>query len=289
MVNESNGYRHSLGALSQKSIVTVPRTGIGNRLLRALPPADLGLLTPYFQKVSFEPDDVLVRSGDEMDPVYFPHSGAIAFMLDMPDGQTVATTLMGREGALASFSVLGPSLSSVTAIARMAGTASLISAAKFRDAYAQSAAIRNVVQLHARAVLLQLQHVAACNALHRVDGRMARWLLQLHDRVPNDLLPVTQEALAQLLGVRRTTVTLTMSKLRETGAVPSDRRGFVEIDRARLERVACDCYALMQRKIDRMYCQELSEPQPTHAPLRESAIAAGGAGGEVGAVSRAGK
>ena len=270
--------------------MTVHRADIGNRLLAALPPADLSLLTPYFQKVSFEPGAVLVRSGDELDPVYFPHSGAIAFMLDMPDGQTVATTLMGREGALASFSVLGPSPSSVTAIARMAGTASMISAAKFRAAYAQSAAIRNVVQVHARAVLLQLQHVAACNALHRVDGRMARWLLQLHDRVPDDLLPVTQEALAQLLGVRRTTVTLTMTKLREAGAVPSDRRGFVEIDRVRLERVACDCYALMQDKIDRIYCEELAAPQPTQTPFRDSAIIAShSVGGESRAVSRAGK
>lgn len=290
MVDEINGYRRSLGAGSRESIVTVHRTGIGNRLLAALPPADLGLLTPYFQKVSFETDAVLVRSGDELDPVYFPHSGAIAFMLDMPDGQSVATTLMGREGALASFSVLGPALSSVTAIARMAGTASMISAAKFRAAYAQSTAIRNVVQVHARALLLQLQHVAACNALHRVDGRMARWLLQLHDRVPNDLLPVTQEALAQLLGVRRTTVTLTMSKLRKAGAVPSDRRGFIEIDRARLERVACDCYALMQHNIDRMYCQELSEPQPADRPFRQSVIGASeGADGESRCASRAGK
>ncbi|MDA9436207.1 cyclic nucleotide-binding protein [Bradyrhizobium sp. CCBAU 51627] len=244
--------------------MTAHCAGTGNRLLAALPPADLGLLTPYFQKVSFEPDAVLVRSGDELDPVYFPHSGAIAFMLDMPDGQTVATTLMGREGALASFSVLGPSLSSVTAVARVAGTASLISAARFRAAFAQSAAIRNIVQVHARAVLLQLQHVAACNALHRVDGRMARWLLQLHDRVPDGRLPVTHDALAQLLGVRRTTVTLTMSKLREAGAVPSDRRGFVEIDRTRLEKAACHCYALMQRTIDRMYCQELAAPAPAH-------------------------
>ncbi|MGY8685721.1 Crp/Fnr family transcriptional regulator [Bradyrhizobium sp. UFLA05-153] len=241
--------------------------------MAALPPADLSLLTPTSRRSRSNPDTVLVRSGDELDPVYFPHSGAIAFMLDMPDGQTVATALMGREGALASFSVLGPSLSSVTAIARVAGTASMISAAKFRAAHAQSTAVRNVVQVHARALLLQLQHVAACNALHRVDGRMARWLLQLHDRVPDDLLPVTHEALAQLLGVRRTTVTLTMSKLRAAGAIPSDRRGFVEIDRARLERVACDCYALMQRKIDRMYCQELA-PQPALAPLRESSIVA---------------
>ncbi len=232
-------------------------TSIGNRLLAALPPADFGLLTPHFQKVSFEPDAVLVRSGDEFDQVYFPNSGAIAFMVDMPDGQTVATTLMGREGALASLSVLGPSRSSVTAIARVAGTASLISAAKFRGAYARSAAIRHVVQVHARSLLLQLQHVAACNALHRVDGR-----------------PLTQEALAQLLGVRRTTVTLTMSKLRAAGAIPSDRRGFVEVDRARLESVACECYALMQRRIDRMYCQELSAPQPALAPFRESSIVA---------------
>ncbi|SDG48495.1 cAMP-binding domain of CRP or a regulatory subunit of cAMP-dependent protein kinases [Bradyrhizobium sp. Rc2d] len=290
MVDEINGYRRSLDARSRESIATVHRTGIGNRLLAALPPADLALLTPYFQKVSFEADAVLVRSGDELDPVYFPHSGAIAFMLDMPDGQSVATTLMGREGALASFSVLGPALSSVTAIARMAGTASLISAAKFRAAYAQSAAIRNVVQVHARALLLQLQHVAACNALHRVDGRLARWLLQLHDRVPDDPLPVTQEALAQLLGVRRTTVTLTMNKLREAGAVPSDRRGLIKIDRARLEKVACDCYALMQHNIDRMYCQELSVPQPAHPPFRQSAfVASDGASGESRAVSRAGK
>lgn len=274
MTDEASGGRRPLGVPSRESIATVPRTGIGNRLLAALPPADLGLLTPYFQKVSFAPDTVLVRSGDELDPVYFPHSGAIAFMLDMPDGQSVATTLMGREGALASFSVLGPSLSSVTAVARVAGTASLISAAKFRAAYAQSAAIRNVVQVHARALLLQLQHVAACNALHRVDGRMARWLLQLHDRVADDLLPVTQEALAQLLGVRRPTVTLTMNRLRAAGAVPSDRRGCMEIDRVRLERVACDCYALMQHTIERMYCQELSAPQPAQPPFRQSVIAA---------------
>ena len=252
--------------------MTVRRTSFGNRLLAALSPADLSLLAPHFQKVSFEPDAVLVRAGDDLDQIYFPDSGAIAFMLDMPDGQTVATMLLGREGALASLSVLGPSFSSVTAIARVAGTATLISAAKFRLAYARSAAIRHVVQVHAHSVLLQLQHVAACNALHRVDGRMARWLLQLHDRVSDDLLPVTQEALAQLLGVRRTTVTLTMSKLRAAGAIPSDRRGFVEIDRARLESVSCDCYGLMQRRIDRMYCQELCAPQPALAPYRESSI-----------------
>jgi len=250
--------------------VTAHSTRVGNRLLAALPPEDFGLLTPHFQKVSFEPDAVLVRSGDELDQVYFPHSGAVTFMVEMPDGQTVANTLLGREGALASFSVLGPSRSSVTAIVRVGGTASRIAAPKFRLAYARSAAIRHVVQVHVRALLLQLQHVAACNALHQVEGRLARWLLQLHDRVPDDVLPLTQEALAQLLGVRRTTVTLTMNKFRAAGAIRTDRRGFIEVNRTRLNGIACECYAVMERRIDRMYCHELSEPQVALAPFQES-------------------
>jgi len=261
-----------LVARSGKDFVTAHPTGVGNRLLAALPRADLGLLTPHLQKISFEPDAVLVRSGDELDQVYFPHSGAIVFMVEMPDGETVATTLMGWEGALASLSVLGPSRSSVTAVARVAGTASRISAAKFRLAYARSAVIRHVVQVHARTLLLQLQHVAACNALHRVDGRMARWLLQLHDRVPHDVLPLTQEALAQLLGVRRTTVTLTMSKLRAGGAIRSERRGLIEVDRTQLDSMACECYALMQRRIDRMYCEELSIPGLEQAMSQEGSL-----------------
>jgi CRP-like cAMP-binding protein len=248
--------------------------------LAALPPADLGLLTPHFQDMSFQPDAVLVRSGDELDPVYFPHSGAIVFMVEMPDGETVATTLMGWEGALASLSVLGPSRSSVTAVARVAGTASRISAARFRLAYARSAAIRHVVQVHARTLLLQLQHVAACNALHRVDGRMARWLLQLHDRVPDDALPLTQEALAQLLGVRRTTVTLTMNKLRAGGAIRSERRGLIEVDRAQLDSMACECYGLMQRRINRMYCEELSTPRVALAMMQEGSILGSDQAGE---------
>ncbi|MEH2611828.1 Crp/Fnr family transcriptional regulator [Bradyrhizobium sp. AZCC 1693] len=254
--------------------MTAQPTGVGNRLLAALPPGDLGLLTPHFQKISFEPDAVLVRSGDELDQVCFPHSGAVVFMVDMPDGQTVATTLMGWEGALASLSVLGPSRSSVTAIARVAGTASRISAAKFRLAYARSPAIRHVVQVHARTLFLQLQHVAACNALHRVEGRMARWLLQLHDRVSDDVLSLTQDALAQLLGVRRTTVTLMMSKFRAAGAIRSDRRGIVEVDRTRLDSMACECYALMQHRIDRMHCQELSAPRLALALFQESSVIA---------------
>src|SRR5258708_17042129 len=95
---------------------------------------------------------------------------------------------------------------------------------------------------------MQFQHVAACNALHPVEARMARWLLHIHDRIDGNAIPLTQETLSQLLGVRRTTVTLVVRKLRASGAVRSDRRGLVEIDRPRLEETRCECTDTMTRK-----------------------------------------
>src|SRR5258708_20093485 len=92
---------------------------------------------------------------------------------------------------------------------------------------------------------MQLQHVAACNALHPVESRMARWLLHIHDRIDGNFIPLTQEALSELIGVRRTTVTLVVQKLRASGAVRSARRGLVEIDRPRLEESASECSHLM--------------------------------------------
>jgi CRP-like cAMP-binding protein len=116
----------------------------GNRLLTALPPADLALLAPHLQKVSLEQDAVVIRAGDRRHHVYFPHSGAISFMLGLPSGETIATAVIGREGAIGALSVLGPSyLSSVTAVVRVGGTASQISVSRFHAAYMESGAIHN--------------------------------------------------------------------------------------------------------------------------------------------------
>jgi hypothetical protein len=121
-----------------------------------------------------------------------------------------------------------------------------------------------MVQTLTRALLIQFQHVAACNALHSVEGRMARWLLHVHDRVDGDVLPLTQETLAEFLGVRRTTVTHVVCKLRASGAIRFNRRSSIEIDRPRLEAAACECYELMRRRIDRIVLAEEMEP-PGHA------------------------
>src|SRR5260370_14933234 len=173
-------------------------------------------------------------------------------MLDMPSGQTVATSVIGHEGAVGMLSVLAPSRSPTTAVVRVAGIASQISASRFQAALGQSSAIKHAVQTHTRALLMQFQHVAACNALHPVEARMARWLLHIRDRIDNKAIPLTQEALSQLLGVRRTTVTLVVQKLRASGAVRSDRRGLVEIDKPRPEAATSECYEIIRRNLDRI-------------------------------------
>lgn len=145
----------------------------------------------------------------------------------------------------------------MTAVVRVAGTALQISPAQFHLVLERSPAVARAVQILTRALLTQFQHVAACNALHSVEARLARWLLHIHDRTDGgDVLPLTQETLSELLGVRRTTVTHVVGALRTSRALKSSRRGQLEIDRRRLEVVACECYKVMSRRIDRIVSQD---------------------------------
>jgi CRP-like cAMP-binding protein len=245
------------------------RTKVGNRLLAALPPADLDLLAPHFRKVSLERDATLVRSGDAIEQIYFPLAGLVAIVMDMPNGQTVATAVVGNEGAVGLLSTLGPSRSPMTVVVRVAGTALQISPARFQAALGRSSALGEAVQTLIRAQLAQLQHVAACNALHSVEARLARWLLHVHDRIDSDVLPLTQETFAEFLGVRRTTVTHVVCKLRASGAIRSNRRSSIEIDRPRLEAAACECYQLMRRRIDRIVFPEEMNPPGDARPAND--------------------
>ncbi|WP_245502362.1 Crp/Fnr family transcriptional regulator [Bradyrhizobium betae] len=121
---------------------------IGNRLLAALAPADFGLLVPGLEMIGLDQDAVLSQAGEQIEHVFFPHSGAVSLMIDMANGQTVATAAVGREGAVGVLSVLGPSPSASTAIVRAAGTASRISARRFQAAFNRSPAIRHAIQMH---------------------------------------------------------------------------------------------------------------------------------------------
>jgi CRP-like cAMP-binding protein len=189
-------------------------------------------------------------------------------MIDMANGQTVASAAIGREGAIGTLSVLGPSPAAVTAVVRAAGIASRIPASRFHAAFSRSPAIRHAVQIHFKAMLIQLQIGGACNALHPVQARMARWLLHLRDRADHDVLPLTQEALSQILGVRRTTVTLLMRNLRASGAIRSERRGEIEIDPSRLAAEACECHDTMRLEIEGIFSMNAARSRALVLPTQ---------------------
>ena len=227
---------------------------LGNRLLAALPKADVESLGPL-RRVPLERDAVLVQPGYPAQQIHFPCSGMVAFMMEMPNGQAAATAVTGNDGISGMLLSLGPVPSPITAVVRVPGTAWQISPAQFNAALRRRRAIRAMVLTFARTLLVQLQHVAVCNALHSVEERMATWLLRMHDRVEGDVVPVTQDAIAELLGVRRTTVTLAALKLTEAGAIRSHGRGSIKIDRKRLEAASCQCYELMSHRINGIVSQ----------------------------------
>src|SRR5258708_22935063 len=139
--------------MSHSASPAVTRSGtIGNRLLAALPPADFDLLAPELETVALDQDAILSRAGDQIEHVFFPNSGAISLMIDMANGQTVATAAVGRAGAVGILSVLGPSPSAITAIVRAAGTVSRIPPSRFHAAFNPSLAIPHAVQIHTMAI-----------------------------------------------------------------------------------------------------------------------------------------
>jgi CRP-like cAMP-binding protein len=222
-----------------------------NRLLAALPPPELALIEPHLKEMTLDQGAMLHEQGEPIGRVYFPNSGMISLVAVMKQGNAVETATIGREGAIGAMSGMGPRHAFTRAVVQMAGSASMIPTSKFQPIVERSAAIRDVIVRHNEVLLAQVQQSAACNALHEAEARFCRWLLQSRDRTDSDVVPITQEFLAQMLGVRRTTVTLVAQSLQDAGLVRS-RRGRIEIvDREALEDRACECYEAIRWQIER--------------------------------------
>jgi CRP-like cAMP-binding protein len=222
-----------------------------NRLLGLLPPADLFLLTAHCKEIALERGKVLQEADAPIDYVYFPYSGMVSLMAVMPDRQAVETATVGAEGAVSLSAGLGSPFAVSRAVVQFSGTAARVPAERLAALAEESAAIRAVIVRYNDALFAQIQQSVACNALHDVEARLCRWLLHARDRLGSDTLPLTQEFLARMLVVRRTTVTLTARALQSAGIIQC-RRGLIEIrDAAALEAKACECYRATRRRVER--------------------------------------
>jgi CRP-like cAMP-binding protein len=225
----------------------------GNRLLRAFEEADFDLLAPHLRHMPLPQGLVLQEQEALVEDVYFPSSGVVSLISVMQGGEVVETATVGREGAVGAFGGLGPWRAFTRAVVQVPGVAEVISVARFQAAASQSSRIRNLILRYKEALLAQVQQTAACNALHPLEARLARWLLQTLDRADNSELPLTQDLMAHMLAVRRTTVTLIASQLQEAGLIRY-RRGLLQVlDRSRLEETACECYRTIRRRTDAVF------------------------------------
>ena len=231
--------------------MTERATGIGtNQLLAALSPADRARLNPHLLNYAMTQGKVLQEQGQRIDHVYFPKTGMISLLGVMSNGDAIETATVGHEGMIGAPSGRGPRPAPSRAVVQVSGAALRITAAKFQGAVEVSDALRDLVTRYKETLFAQAQQTAACNALHMVEPRLCRWLLHTLDRTDGDIVPLTQEFLSQMLGVRRTTVTEAASALQATGVIQYRRGTITVVDRARLDRMACECYAAIRRHTD---------------------------------------
>jgi CRP-like cAMP-binding protein len=172
----------------------------------------------------------------------------------MEAGEVVETATVGRRGAVGAFAGLGPWHAFTRAVVQIPGTAMVISASHFQAAVSQSERIRDLILRYKEGLLAQVQQTAACNALHQVEARLVRWLLQAIDCVDDPKLPLTHDHLAEMLAVRRTTVTVIAGKLQEAGLIRYHRGRIEVVDRLKLEEAACECYGTIRRRTDAVFC-----------------------------------
>ncbi|MDB5630603.1 MAG: transcriptional regulator, Crp/Fnr family [Tardiphaga sp.] len=215
---------------------------IANKLLATLPRDQFSLIASHLTIASYKQNVVLLEASEEVEYVYFPHDGMLSLLAVMRDGKAIETATVGREGVVGGMAGLGLHRSLVRVVVQLPMTASRIAASHFRKAVSASEALRTLCINYNEVLLTQARITAACNALHPVEARFCRWLLQSADRAAGDTVALTQELLAEMLGVRRTSVTEVAGKMQLEGVITYSRGVIRIVDRAALERLSCECY-----------------------------------------------
>jgi CRP-like cAMP-binding protein len=229
-------------------VSSAPQGHRDNRLLAALPPDTFALLHQDLRRVSLEPGAILLDPGQKLENIYFPQTGLISLSVLGRDGAAVETATVGREGAIGFHGVLGGRRSFTRATTQIGGTFSTIEAGRFEHIANGSTSVRDLILRYTEVLLAETQQISACNAMHSSGARLCRWLLQCADRTGRDELPLTQDAMAQMLGVQRTTVTLLAQALKLRGLIKYRRGHIVLLDRKGLEQCACECYHIMHHE-----------------------------------------
>jgi CRP-like cAMP-binding protein len=221
-----------------------------NRLLASLSGADLKRLTPNLKEVSLDPAATLYEPHDRITHAYFPWDGVVALLAVGEDGTLTQVATVGSEGVVGLGGILAGELSFTRQVVQFGGHAGRIARAPLMAAVSASETMRNRLMAHMDAFTAQNLQSVACNALHTVEERLARWLVTALDRSGQPTLPVTHRAIAEMLGVQRSTITLTARMMNTAGLIRHERGSITVLDRGGLEDLTCECYGVIKRVYD---------------------------------------
>jgi CRP-like cAMP-binding protein len=220
-----------------------------NRLLLALPLANLRRLMPELEPIICRREQVLMDADRPLDHVFFPDSGVVSVMAVYADGSIIEMATIGREGCTSVQAVFGAKTSSVRLLVQIPGSAMRMSHAAFTRAMGSMPSFRTLIFAYAQAFLEQVLVSVACNGAHSLTQRLARWLLMMRDRGDSDTLQITQSLLGEMLGVQRPTITNAARELERAGLIARGRRQVTILDRKGLAQASCECYQLVRARI----------------------------------------
>jgi CRP-like cAMP-binding protein len=231
---------------------------LSNNLLAAFPAAERERLFPQLELEPMPLGKVLYESGDVLHYVYFPTNSIVSLLYVLADGASAEISVVGNEGLIGIALFMGGETTSSRALVQSAGFAYRLSGQELKDEFHRSGEVQVLLLRYTQALITQMAQTAVCNRHHSVDQQLCRWLLLSLDRLPSNELVMTQELIANMLGVRREGVTEAAGKLEKLGVIRYARGRITVLDRPRLEQLCCECYAVVKKESDRL----LPRPAP---------------------------
>ncbi len=248
----------------RKSTTLPPRVPIGpldpkeNRLLAALPDAEWQRWRGHLERVHLPLGLVLYEAGATMNHVHFPTTAIVSLLYVMESGSSAEIAVVGREGLVGISLFMGGGSTSSRAVVQSAGHGFRLSAPALQDEFSRAGPVLHLLLRYTQALITQMSQTAVCNRHHSLDQQLCRWLLLSLDRLQGDELVMTQELIANMLGVRREGVTESALKLQHAGLIRYARGHISVLDRPGLERRACECYAVVKQEYDRLLPERLA-------------------------------
>ena len=229
-----------------------PHAPSQNHLLAALPAEERGRLIPHLELVPMPLGDVLYESGNELRHVYFPTTAIVSLLYVMLDGASAEIAVVGNEGIIGVALFMGGETMPNRAVVQSAGHAYRLKGQLLKQEFNRSGELQHLLLRYTQALLTQMAQTAVCNRHHSLDQQLCRWLLLSLDRLPSNELVMTQELIANMLGVRREGVTEAAGNLQKAGLITYRRGRITVLDRAGLEARTCECYAVVKKEFDRL-------------------------------------